>query len=333
MKTLIRIIPLMLILGSCKREQKQFEGPSLEDLNGPFGMIKPFAASKATVDFSKGETVIFSAEFTKQCDWTITISGDVSKAKKIISGKSRQVTASNAVWDGTTTVLPAFKTEPCKAVLRIDGVKDSFMLTLVVSGIRVPQGLLIADFETGLNPKWTTFIQSGQFMDFKVKSDAFAVQGKNYLNMAGKVTWDWLIGLIDFPAFAYGSSTLTLSSVPEDVYFNCLIYGDTTPNPSRVLFQFKEDDNNNKAWDQNGGDDQFDKEIIVNWQGWKLVSFKYSDLIHLKNGQPAPNQGNSRHNSNNIVVLSMLHLANPSMGAGRTKIDYLIFTDKAPLQL
>jgi hypothetical protein len=51
------------------------------------------------------------------------------------------------------------------------------------------------------------------------------------------------------------------------------------------------------------------------------------------NGQPAPNNGNNRHNPNSIVTLSMLHLANPSMGAAGTKIDYLIFTDKAPLQL
>lgn len=332
MKNIIRILPLLILIASCKRDNKQFEGPSLEDLNGPFAMVKPFTASKTAADFSKGETITFGAEFTKQCDWTITIYGDLSKARKIISGKSRTVDAGNATWEGTTTILPAFRTEPCKAVLKIAGVTDSFSLNLGVNGVRVPKGLVIADFESGLNIKWNTFIQSGANMDFKVKTDAFSVQGKNYLNMAGTVSWDWLIGLIDFPASAYGLPTLALSTVPEDVYFNCLIYGDATPNPSRVLFQFKEDDNNNKTFDPSA-DDQFDKEIIVNWQGWKLVSFKYSDLIHLSNGQPAPNNGNNRHNPNSIVTLSMLHLANPSMGAAGTKIDYLIFTDKSPLQL
>lgn len=324
----------MVLFTSCKRDNMQFEGPSLVDLNGPFGMVKPFTANKAAVDFSKGETVIFGAEFTKQCNWTISIYGDLSKAKKIISGKSRQIDAGNGVWNGTTTVFPAFRTEPCRAVLKIEGVTDSFTLNVGVNGVRIPQGLMIADFETGLNPKWNTFVQSGPNMDFKVKSDAFSVQGKNYLNMAGTVTWDWLIGLIDFPASAYGANTLSLSTIPEDVYFNCLIYGDpNVANPSRVLFQFKEDDNNNNVFDEKTGDDQFDKEIIVNWQGWKLVSFKYSDLIHLVNGQPAPNNGNNRHNPNRVVTISMLHLANPSMGAGSTKIDYLIFTEKTPLEL
>jgi hypothetical protein len=320
------------MLASCKRDNKQFEGPSLVDLNGPFGMVKPFTATKTVVDFSKGESVIFGAEFTKQCNWTISIYGDLSKARKIITGKSRQIDASNGVWNGTTTVLPAFRTEPCRAVLKIEGVSDSFTLNVGVNGLRVPQGLMIADFETGLNPKWNTFIQSGANMDFKVKSDAFSVKG-NYLNMAGTVTWDWLIGLIDFPASAYGANTFTVSNIPEDVYFNCLIYGDpNVANPSRVLFQFKEDDNSNNVFDV-AADDQFDKEIIVNWQGWKLVSFKYSDLIHLVNGQPAPNNGNNRHNPNRAVTISMLHLANPSMGAGSTKIDYLIFTEKTPLEL
>ena len=331
MKRIKFILPLLLF-AACKREDKPFEGPSLQDLNGPFSMAKPFAANKAVVDFSKNETVVFGAEFSKQCDWTITIRGGLSKATKIITGKSRQITVDNAVWNGTTTVFPAFKTEPCKAVLKIAGVEDSFTLNVGINGVRVPQGFMLTDFESGLNAKWNTFIQSGANMDFKVKTDAFSVQGKNYLNMAGTVTWDWLIGLIDFPASAYGSSTLALSSIPEDVYFNCLIYGDANPNQSRVLFQFKEDDNNTKAFEP-AADDQFDKEIIVNWQGWKLVSLKYSDLVHLSNGQPAPNNGNNRHNPNNIVMVSMLHLANPSMGAGSTKIDCLIFTSKAPLEL
>ncbi|MEK0420418.1 MAG: hypothetical protein EBV15_00225 [Bacteroidetes bacterium] len=332
MKSILSIFIGIVLFTSCKRDNNQFEGPSLQDLNGPFGMVKPFTASKTAVDFSKGEIVTFAAEFTKQCNWTITIYGDLSKARKIITGKSRQIDAVNGIWNGTTTVLPAFRTEPCRAVLKIDGVTDSFTLNIGINGLRIPQGLMIADFEAGLSPKWNTFIQSGANMDFKVKSDAFSVKG-NYLNMAGTVTWDWLIGLIDFPASAYGANTFTVSNIPEDVYFNCLIYGDpNVANPSRVLFQFKEDDNSNNVFDV-AADDQFDKEIIVNWQGWKLVSFKYSDLIHLVNGQPAPNNGNNRHNPNRVVTISMLHLANPSMGAGSTKIDYLIFTEKTPLEL
>jgi hypothetical protein len=98
------------------------------------------------------------------------------------------------------------------------------------------------------------------------------------------------------------------------------------------LFQFKEDDNGNGTF-ESSADDEYDKEIIVNWEGWKLVSFKYNSLARLVNGTPAVNNGNSKFNPNSINKISMLHLANPSIGPGSTKIDCLMFTEKGPLEL
>lgn len=329
-KLSIFIITLSIFTLGCKRDNKSYEGPSLDDINGTFSMITPFASSVNSADFSKGETVVFTAGFSKLCDWTITVYGKTSGAKKIITGKSKLV---SAPWDGSTTYFPMFSKENCTVVLKIQNVSDSFVLNVTSTGVRIPTATIVADFESGLNPKWTSFIQSGANMDFKVKSDAFKVQGNNYLNMAGTVNWDWLIGLIDYPASALGSTTYNLSSNPSNVYFNCLIYGNATvANQSRVLFQFKEDDNANGKFDASA-DDEFDKEIIIDWTGWKLVSFKYSDLVHLVNGNPAANSGNNRQNSNNIVLISMLHLANPSQGAAATKIDFLSFTEGKPLEL
>lgn len=333
MKKIFYLFILLNLFSQCKRENKSFDGPSLQDLNGVFGLLSPFKSDKNVVEFGKGETVGFSAEFTKICNWKIEINGTVSGAKKIIEGKSRIINASNANWKGSTTEFPVFKSEMCLAILKIEGVSDSFKLDINVLSIRKPSGFIVSNFENGLNSKWTTFIQSGANMDFKIHNDKFAVEGSNYLNMAGTVNWDWLIGLIDFPATAYGTSTnFGLSSISDDIFFNCLIYGVPNTNPSRILFQFKEDDNGNGNFDA-ANDDQYDKEIIVNWEGWKLVSFKYTDLIHLSNGVPATNNGNNKHNSNNINKISMLHLANPSMGFGSTKIDCIMFTEKGPLEL
>jgi hypothetical protein len=64
-------IAATLLASSCKRNNSSFDGPSLSDLNGQFGMLQPFQASKSSVDFSKAETVGFTAKFTKLCDWTI----------------------------------------------------------------------------------------------------------------------------------------------------------------------------------------------------------------------------------------------------------------------
>jgi hypothetical protein len=45
------------------------------------------------------------------------------------------------------------------------------------------------------------------------------------------------------------------------------------------------------------------------------------------------NNGNSKFNPNSINKISMLHLANPANGAGSTKIDCIMFTEKGPLEL
>jgi len=334
MKKLLTIFTVGILIFSCKRENMDFEGPNLQDLNGTFGFLKPFTADKNLVDFSKNETVNFYAEFTKICEWEIIIRGKTSGATKIISGKSRNLSDPQIQWNGTTTLFPTFKAEGCLATLKIKDVQDTFNLNIGVTGTRKPTGFTIANFETGMNSKWTNFIQSGASMDFKIKSDKFAVEGNSYYNMAGTVIWDWLVGLVNFPGIAYSASTnFNVTSISDDLYFNCLIYGaGSNVNTSRVLFQFKEDDNGNGSFSQTN-DDQFDKEIIVDWEGWKLVSFKYSSLQHLVNGSPATNNGNNKHNSNKINTISMLHLANPSNGFASTKVDCMMFTEKSPLEL
>lgn len=127
---------------------------------------------------------------------------------------------------GSTTVFPMFKAENCKAKLKVAGVVDSFELPVAIKTIKPNPGFVVADFETGVNSKWTVFKQSGANMDFKLTTNSLSPQGNSYFNMAGTVNWDWLIGLIDFPATAYGTSPrFPLTSNPNDLYFNVLLYG------------------------------------------------------------------------------------------------------------
>ena len=168
-----------LLASSCKRNNSSFDGPSLSDLNGQFGMLQPFQASKSSVDFSKSETVGFTAKFTKLCDWTIRIKGSNSGAQKFITGKSRIIDASTATWNGSTTVFPMFKNEPCVATLLVDGVTDTFNITIGITGVRVPAGFVVANFESGMNTKWATFIQSGGGMDFKIHNDQLLLQNRS----------------------------------------------------------------------------------------------------------------------------------------------------------
>jgi hypothetical protein len=319
-------------LGACRKNSKTFNGPSIVDIYSTFKVLAPFKADKDSVNFSLPDQVVFTAQFSKIVDWTITIKGSKTASVKKFEGSGKTINASNATWNGSASSFPIFGKEDCVATLKIKDVADSFVVNIKILAPKKLEGFMIADFENGLLPAWTKFIQTGANMDFQVKADSLAPQGSKYLNMAGTVNWDWLIGLVDFPATAYGTAkTFALNTNPDAVYFNCLVYGTLAANPSIVLFQFKEDENANGVIDANT-EDQYDYEVRVDWVGWKLVSIKYSDVPSLVNGAPATPKGNGQHNADKIGKISMLHLANPANGFASSKLDLVAFTENGPIQ-
>lgn len=336
MKSKLSILILFAITfcASCTKNTDEFDGPSINELLSDFNVLEDFKADRDSVDFANGENVVFSATFNKTVDWTITITGNDTKGVKVITGTSRVLDASNATWDGSVTEFPMFNIEECTAQLSIADVADTFSVNEKIISRRVLDGFVVADFETGLLPGWTKFIQSGADMDFQVKTDSLAPEGNKYLNMAGTVNWDYLIGLVDFKATAYGTgmdNTFPLNTNGDAVYFNCLIWGEPNTNASIVLFQLTEDEDENGTFDGNN-EDQYDLEIKVDWVGWKLISIKYSELTSLVNGQPATPKGNGVHNPDKLRQISMLHLADPNLGFASSKLDLVIITENGPLQ-
>ncbi|MCX6189438.1 MAG: hypothetical protein NTW54_07545 [Bacteroidetes bacterium] len=331
-KTILLLLAPIFFFISCRKDKSTFDGPSIAEIFSDFKVLENFKANKDSVNFNSGELVTFSAAFNKVVSWTITVTGSTSKASKIIKGEGRTISVVNGQWNGSTSLFPLFAIENCTAKLKIKDVLDSFSVNIKIIQPKKIDGFLIADFESGLNTKWTKFVQSGANMDFQVKTDSFAPEGKKYLNMAGTVNWDYLIGLIDFPATAYGANvTFPLSSNADAEYFNCLIYGVPNTNPSIVLFQFKEDENGDGTFNANN-EDEYDYEIKVDWDGWKLVSVRYTDIVTLVNGVPAVAKGNALHNPNKLGKISMLHLANPANGFASCKLDLVMFTTNKPLE-
>ena len=325
------LIAIGLVLYSCRKEDmEQYEGPSLEELNTPFSVVTDLSVSQEEVDFSAGESVFFTAEFSKTSEWQLRIIGETSGAEKIMTGLSKTIDSETFTWSGTTTNLPIFKTEDCTVELTFPGEEDTLTALVTVSNPKVNSGFLLADFDSGFNPGWTSFIQSGADMDFQIKDDGGAAEGDAYYNIAGEVNWDWLIGLVNFNADAYGDTHFPLNSNPESVYFNVMVYGEPDVNTSRILFQFEEDENGDGSFSA-ADEDMYAHEIVVDWQGWKLISLKYSDIVSLDNGIPVPAAGNETHNPEKILKVNMLHLANPGMGYAKSKLDYIIFTENEPL--
>ena len=318
-----------LAIQGCKVDE-EFEGPSLTDLYGSFAILEDFDITDRSVNFSENETTTFTALFNKNVSWKLEIKGLSSGAVKEITGFSSQLDATNALWNGSTTILPMFRPEECAVELTFANEADTLRDTLDVTGSRVNAGFLLSDFETGLPSGWNTFVQSGANMTFIVQNNNNAAQGSRYYDMGGTVGWDWLKGLVNIPATAYGSSHFDLTSNPDGLYFNVMIYKPEEINNALVLFQFKEDDNLDGTYNTSN-EDLFAVEVSPSVNGWSLISVNYGEMATLVNGQPAAAIGNGIREPHKLKEISVLFLANPTSGYSQSYMDYLIFTENGPL--
>ena len=320
---------VLLVFAGCKTED-EFDGPALNDLYGQFAIVQGLSATNYNVDFSAGEQTTFESSFSKNIDWVLEIKGLQSGAVKRIEGFSNLLNVDNATWNGTTTDLPMFKQETCAVQLTFLNETDTLRDTLDVAGARINEGFIVSDFETGTNPGWNSFVQTGANMSFVVSSDEPAAQGNNYFDIGGTVNWDWLIGLINMPASAYGAPHYPLSSNPEIENFNVMIYKPEELTNGIMLFQFMEDDNEDGVYTQNV-EDMFSIEVHMDKNGWGQYGSNYADLQTLINGAPSADIGNGIREPHKLYQISVLFLANPASGYAHAYLDYMIFTQNGLL--
>lgn len=315
----------LVLLGSCSRDES-FNGPSLTELYGDLSVLESLQVSNKNVDFENGQTSVFSARFSKTVDWELHIIGQESGAEKVITGKSKVLDSDNANWNGSTTNLPLFKSEKCLVNLILPEDSISFMDSLTIVSTKVNEGLLLADFENGVPSGWGSFAQSGADMSFFTDDEDISGQGSFYYDMGGEVDWDWLIGYLDIKASAYGTEGFDLNPNADNVYFNCLLYVPQGVTNEVVLFQFREDDDQNGSFTE-GSEDMYSVELKGLDQGWQKVSIKYSELQALVNGAPAEAAGNKVLEPAKLSNIWILMLANPSSGYSQVYLDYVIFTE------
>ena len=69
MKT-IKYLSILLLIISCKDD---FEGPSLNDVFGPFELRQDFTNSADTINFEQENSMFFQAEFSKVMNWKLLL--------------------------------------------------------------------------------------------------------------------------------------------------------------------------------------------------------------------------------------------------------------------
>ena len=324
------MIFLVFGLGGCSHDTETFDGPSLVDRFGPFRVISELEVSQPTVDFAEDETVFFTAEFNKNVEWILEITGSVSGSVKRFEGFSNVVDASNATWNGGTTELPFFKNEVCNVTLTIPE-ETEFMGTTTVealSGRNYP-GSLFTGFEQELSGV-DVFVGNFEFeLVAGVRTDNPA-EGDSYYIMEGtdNVVPNFFVGLVDFKASLLGTNYIQFpTTVPEDLFFNCFMLSDAGPHGLAII-DFWVDRNDNGTFEE-GPDQNFrvaEDYNLATWEGWNHINHPMSDT------------GITQEDLEKVVAIRLLLISdmngqpNPPLQVD-FGIDFMTFTAGGPLEL
>ena len=323
-----RIVQLLIVvfaLAACERDTEE-QGPSLNDIYGEFAMVESFEASRETVDFQSGESVNFTAQFSKRVNWEVHIIGKSSGATKILSGLSDRIDGTSAKWNGTTTQLPMFKEgEECMAVLAVENENFSDTIpTLTVTQTRPVDGYVVADFDEGLNAGADRFVQSGAEMRFDTVFTPMSPQGSAYWEFSGTVDFVDDLGNIMIPKSAFIDSSFTLITNSDAVYINFFARKGPGSVNDIIVFQFMEDDDDSGAFEENPGSDDLYQYVIQGLtNNWQLYSVKYSEL---EGDDPS---GNGLKNPEKFTGVRILPIG--LRESFEAYIDYIIMTENQPL--
>lgn len=119
----------------------------------------------------------------------------------------------------------------------------------------------------------------------------------------------------------------SISENPTDVWFNIYAYG-TGDESSEVYFTMFEKDYDAPIASSGGiTDDGIQIKITFEHQGWKLVSFKYSD-IPFKTYNALT--GNNKREPNRITILDIALQSTTQGGTAKAMIDFPIITQGGP---
>ena len=346
MKKIFSYSIVLIILFSCKRENKEFLGPAFISASNGF-VVNSFTGSPSPVDFTL-TSVYFNASFSNSVTWKLTIMGNESCAKKDFVGISNSVI--NLEWKGTHDGVYFFKKgETVTATLTFFGTTYTSVLNILISKPRnfttYGQFPLIGDFENPLlvepqpplySPYWASFNYPTPIANVNQGCDSAAVdyngnlvpsvQGKKYYFIKGKGAQAAFVSGIQY----FGALTPVMPADPDNVWVNIYIYGTGDANAGVELEYQEADFDGTQSGYQGTDDDAFTAKFSLGHKGWKLFSFKYSSLTPSLNA-PFGGSGNKKHEPEKLISfdLVLVKKLNPTASI-EVYFDYPIITVGGP---
>ena len=327
MKKLLYISLLFLLIVSCRKNNEDtIEGPSLNDLYGPFSILDSLILYE-NVNFSAGESVAFNMEISKKTNWEIEIVGASTGAKRKFIGSDRIISLENANWKGGADKFPSFELEKSYVTIRFPNEEGepTFTDSITITGLKKDEGTLITSFEDGFKSDWASFNQTTVSGSITC-SDDNAAKGDCYYKWDGLVTWDWAVGSVTINA---PESGFDLPPNANNLFFNMgnkMVSNKGIKN-CFIQFWFDEDDNGDGVFNE-ATEDRFMYEYWYENDQWNLISFKYSDLKYDSDGNLLEVKGNGLPEPAKLISINVFFLANKDSGIkSEAYADHIIFTE------
>jgi hypothetical protein len=275
------IIVLFVFLQACKKSNQEPQGQSI-CASDQFHYINDFSITNATgaaaghVDFTYAPyKVKLTATFNESVNWTITIRGNISNAIKTFTSTSSSV---DIDWYGNADGDIFFRTGESCTISLSPACKSATTLSLIIdhSAIFDHFGYLIMDFEY-LFPEYT-YTSNVPGIDGYVRNvDTLLAtpspQGGRCRKLyAPQYHSGYYIGGFGNTAYDMANYAGNISS--DSIYLNFYLKGNTNTTTTVVLMETVA-----------GTDYKFTVPIFIDWTGWKFISLKFSDDIHI--GVPA----------------------------------------------
>lgn len=347
MKTIIKVLSLAVLVGivSCKHDESLTE-PTLQDTYGAFGVVDSLSINKTTVAFGSGETVTFGAKFTIRAKWQLSIKGKKSKVTKTITGTSKVLDATNAIWDGSSDV-PYFPADTAIVTLSFpdDTTKPKMVRMIHVTSPRKfgnnPNYILVKDFSKGSinfnndGPKATPNCSVAKLDSFVLGGVYYRVEGMEdnptsyYMGGMTFTAGESNPGKTFFPIVQPGVTPD--DEVSKSIYFNLWVHGYSDAN-TKISVQFNEVDAGHTAHVPSK-DDIWEYVIIDDFNGWKQISFNMTEPIVVPATVPLyGGSGNKKREIDRIASITInISTVNSVTGKTiKTALTYATFSIGSP---
>lgn len=290
-------------------------------------------------DFTDISTAFhLDVDFGEEITSVLTIEGLESKAQKQFVNTASQLTSSNTTWKGgQDEPVSTFFKEGEKVVVKLEayGTSDVYYDTIVIekaqafADISTDMKGANLNFDPGSASTFTWWIKAGvgdledsslpKIDDQYLVMEGTAPSNSVYVGGASYGGWNG--------PYIKQMNGDPLSSDPSQLYFNIYVYG-TGDTDSELYFNFYEADGDHVGSNAKT-DDAVQLKIVPSHKGWKLLSYKYSDLP-FSTYAPGGGSGNKIHEPHKIALIDIALQATSQGGSAKVVVDYPFFTINQP---